>query len=288
MAAINPLRAHLEQDRVAMGLGVRLVRHADIIALAASCGFDWIFLDLEHGPMSIDTAAGLSVAAVGAGLAPLARVAPGDLSTAGRMLDGGAWGVLMSHVETPAEATAFVRALSFPPEGTRSVSYSLPQLGFESMQGGAAAHHFNGQMLRVAMIESARGVAHAAEIAAVPGVDALFVGANDLSMDLGVHGEYAHPAVATALDQVVDGCRVHGKWPGMGGIYAEAEIVRHVARGMRLVLGATDLALMTDALRVRAAMLTRALGESGSAGPEDPPPARQAIANARRKPHSSA
>jgi 2-keto-3-deoxy-L-rhamnonate aldolase RhmA len=226
--------------------------------LAASAQYQWLFLDIEHGPMSVETAAELSVMALASGVTPLARLSSGDHSLAARLLDAGAWGVLMSHVETAEEAATMVRRLRFPPEGERSVSYSLPQLRFAPMGGGAAARHFNEQMLLVAMIESSAAAGRASEIAAVPGIDALFVGANDLTTDLGVPGEFGHAGVAEACRCVVDACAAHGKWPGVGGIYEEALLTPHLEAGMRLVLGGTDMALTSSALHRRMEMLRRA------------------------------
>jgi len=257
MLPVNPLRVRLARGEVAIGLGVRLARVAEVATLASSCQFDWLFLDLEHSPMSAETAAAISVAALGAGLAPLVRVPPGDFGVAARLLDAGAWGIFVPHIDTAEQAAAAVHALSFPPLGARSVSYSLPQLAFAPMHGGEAARHFNRQAMLVPMIESAQGVANAVAIAAVPGVDALFVGANDLSADLGVPGEVGHERVNAMCHQVVQACLAQGKWPGLGGVYAEGPLRGHVAQGMRLVLGATDMALMLDAARDRSAMLQR-------------------------------
>jgi 2-keto-3-deoxy-L-rhamnonate aldolase RhmA len=254
----NPLRAKLEGGQAALGFGVRLARTAEFVSLIASRAYDWLFIDLEHSPMSLETAAELCVTALAAGLAPMARVADGDVAAAARVLDAGAWGVLMSHVEDADEAAAMVRELRFPPAGTRSVSYSLPQLRFAAMRGGETAGHFNQQVLLVAMIESARAVENAAAIAAVPGIDALFMGANDLSADLGVPGDFAHSAVAAAGARIVEACRRHGKWPGIGGIYDEALLRQHAAGGMRLILGGTDMALMLEATAQRFEMLRRA------------------------------
>ena len=255
---LNPLRSALEQGETVFGLGVRLARTPELVALAGAAGYRWLFVDIEHSPMSIETAAGLSVTALAGGVTPLARLSTGDYSLAARLLDSGAWGVLVSHVETAEDAATMVRRLHFPPAGERSVSYSLPQLGFAPMGGGAAARHFNEQVLLVAMIESSAAVARAYEIAAVPGVDALFVGANDLTTDLRVPGEFDHAGVAEACRHVIDACAAHGKWPGVGGLYQEPLLRPHLEAGMRLVLGGTDMALTTDALRQRMEMLRRA------------------------------
>jgi 2-keto-3-deoxy-L-rhamnonate aldolase RhmA len=252
---INPLRARLQRGELAVGLGVRLARVSETAPLAARCGFDWLFLDLEHSPMSLETAAAISVAALGAGVAPLARVSARDYTCGARMLDAGAWGVLMSHVDTAADAAEMVAELRFPPAGRRSVSYAMVQLGFPPLSGKDAAAQFERDAIMVAMIESVDGVANADAIAAVPGVDALFVGANDLSMDLGVAGDFGHDKIAEACDRVIEACRRHGKWPALGGVYAQPLLRRYVSAGMRMVLGGTDMALLTESAGQRATMI---------------------------------
>ena len=108
---LNPLRSALEQGETVFGLGVRLARTPELVALAGAAGYRWLFVDIEHSPMSIETAAGLSVTALAGGVTPLARLSAGDYSLAARLLDSGAWGVLVSHVETAEdEATYPLRA----------------------------------------------------------------------------------------------------------------------------------------------------------------------------------
>ena len=197
----NPARAGLANGDTLLGFGVRLTRTIEVVTLAAACGYDWLFIDLEHGPTSVETAADLCTAALAAGIAPLARMSEADYSTAARMLDAGAWGILMPHIQRAADASEMVKRLKFPPLGRRSVSYSMPQLGFKALNQAEAVQRFNDEMLLVAMIESAEAVTHADEIAAVSGIDALFVGTNDLAMDLGIPGEVGHPKI-TAVHNV--------------------------------------------------------------------------------------
>lgn len=252
---INPARARLERGDTALGVGLRLARTVEFAPLMANCGYDWLFIDLEHSAMSLDTAADISVVALGAGIAPLARVPAADYSMAARILDCGAWGVLMSHVETAEQARETVARLKFPPVGHRSVSYSMPQLGFQPMRQADATRLLNEQMLLVAMIESPAGIANARDIAAVPGIDALFIGTNDLAMDMGVPEAFGDPRIVAAYDAVIAACRVHGKWPAMGGVYGEELLRRYIGMGMRMVLGGTDMGLLTESARQRAEMI---------------------------------
>ena len=262
----NPARAGLANGDTVLGFGVRLTRTIEVVNLVAACGYDWLFIDLEHAPTSVETAADLCTAALAAGIAPLARMSEADYSTAARMLDAGAWGILMPHIERAADAREMVKRLKFPPHGHRSVSYSMPQLGFKAMNQAEAVQRFNDEMLLVAMIESAEAVTHADEIAAVSGIDALFVGTNDLAMDLGIPGDVGHPKITAAYENVIAACQRHHKWPGMGGVYGEEALRRYIGMGMKLVLGGTDMALLLDSATQRAELI-RKLVSSGQNNP---------------------
>jgi 4-hydroxy-2-oxoheptanedioate aldolase len=259
MPVLNPLRQRLDNGEVAFGLGLRLTRTMETVALAAGTGYHWLFIDMEHSAITTDTAGDLCMAALGAGIAPLVRVSASDYTTAARLLDNGAWGILLSHIDGPEQAAEAVHELKFPPEGHRSVSYGLAQLGFPQMPRTDAARRFNEQMVLLAMIESPRAVAQAEAIAAVPGIDGLFVGTNDLSMDLGVADDLGAPGIRDAYAQVVAACRAQGKWPAVGGVYDEELLQRAIDQGMRLILAGTDMALLLDGLRQRSAMLQRCL-----------------------------
>jgi 4-hydroxy-2-oxoheptanedioate aldolase len=104
----NPARAALERGEVSIGCGLRLARGAEIGRIMKSCGWDWLFIDLEHGSMTLDTCSQISVAALDAGIAPIVRVPNGQLDMATRALDGGGWGIVMPHVDTAEEAAELV------------------------------------------------------------------------------------------------------------------------------------------------------------------------------------
>src|SRR3712207_4368102 len=96
----NSARERLERGELALGFGIRLARTVEIAKVARNAGYDWLFLDLEHGTMSLDTASQICIAALDVGLAPIARVPSGDYASATRLLDNGALGIVMPHVNT--------------------------------------------------------------------------------------------------------------------------------------------------------------------------------------------
>jgi 2-keto-3-deoxy-L-rhamnonate aldolase RhmA len=131
----------------------------------------------------------------------------------------------------------------------------LQQLGFASMPVGEAARVVNEETLVVVMIESPQGVANCEEIAAVPGIDALLIGTNDLCFEMGIPGQFNDARVGEAYKKVIAACRKHGKFPGMGGLYTAELLQRHIAMGVQLVLSGSDFSLLMQAGRERATLV---------------------------------
>src|SRR5580693_10118859 len=127
----NAAKDRLTAGELALGIIIRQARTVDIAPAMKACGFDWLFLDLEHNSMDLDMAVQISVAALGAGIAPVARVPARQLWLATRILDGGGLGIVVPHVDTPEEAREIAQALRYPPLGHRSVAGGLPHLNYE-------------------------------------------------------------------------------------------------------------------------------------------------------------
>jgi 2-keto-3-deoxy-L-rhamnonate aldolase RhmA len=261
--AINAAKARLKKNQLALGIGVRLVRNVDIIKVMKAAGFDWLFLDLEHGGMSIQTACEISVAAQDSGIAPIVRVPYGELAMATRVLDGGALGIVIPHVDTAEEAREIADRLRYPPRGHRSVGGGQAQFDYAPMKLGEMTRRSDDNTLITVMIETPKAVRNAEAIAAVPGIDSLLVGSSDLSMEMGIPGENGHPKIQEAVDKVVSACKKHGKWAGMGGAYSEELLQLYIGKGVKLLLAGNDLPMLTNAARthqarVRALQKTRA------------------------------
>jgi 4-hydroxy-2-oxoheptanedioate aldolase len=251
--AINAAKARLKKNQLAVGIGIRLVRNVDIIKVMKAAGFDWLFLDLEHGSMSIETACEISVAAQDSGIAPIVRVPYGELAMATRVLDGGALGIVIPHVDTAEEAKEIADRLRYPPNGHRSVGGGQAQFDYAPMPLGEMTRRSDANTLITVMIETPKAVKNAEAIAAVPGIDCLLVGASDLSMELGIPGQTGHEKVQAAVDKVIAACRKHGKWPGMGGAYSEELLALYIGKGMKLLLAGNDLPMLTNAARTHQA-----------------------------------
>jgi 2-keto-3-deoxy-L-rhamnonate aldolase RhmA len=255
MTIRNPARERLERGELSLGMGLRQSRGIEIAKQMKSCGYDWLFLDLEHSAMSLDTAAQISIAALDAGIAPLVRVPAKQFTMATRALDCGALGVVMPHVDTAEEAREVVDQLKYPPMGHRSVGGAMPHVDYKPMKTSELTVALNAATLLTVMIETPQAVANAEAIAAVPGVDALLIGTNDLSAEMGITGDLGNARIAAAYETVIAACRKQGKFPGMGGVYNEDLMRRYVGLGMRMILSGNDLSMLMQGATQRAGFL---------------------------------
>ena len=256
MSAVpNHALAQLRAGKLAIGLGVQQARTVAIAQIAKTSGFDWMFIDCEHSSMDLDTAAQISTAALTVGVTPVVRVSGLEHWHASRILDNGAQGIVVPHVESRQEAQRVANACRFPPVGKRSMGGGLAQVGYKSMPIGDVARVVNEETLVVVMIESPEGVANADAIAATKGVDALLIGTNDLCFEMGIPGQFNDPKVKDAYTKVIAACRKHGKFPGMGGMYTPELLERHINMGVQLILSGSDFSLLMQAGTARAGLV---------------------------------
>ncbi len=242
MTGLSPLGGNPLLDRLRAGeptfmMGIRTGRTADVVRVAKASGHHAVLVDLEHAAMSLDVAAQLCAAAGDLGLVPLARVPERDYGIIGRLLDGGAQGIVAPRVETAAEAEQISLACRFPPRGQRSQIAMVPQLGMRPTAAPQSNPALNAQTVVQILVETPTGVANADAIAALDGVDMLAIGANDLTAELGVGGQPDHPLVREAVSTVAEACRRHGKLLMIGGV-ADLEVL-----GSLSALGACPLLL---------------------------------------------
>ena len=248
----NVAREKLEQGQLSLGVGVRMTRGVEIAKAMAVAAFDWLFLDMEH-----EACAQISTAALDAGIAPIARVPNGEYAIATRALDNGALGIVMPHVDTAAEAKEVVNRLKYPPVGHRSMGGIGPHYGLRSASSGEAASALNAANLTIVMLETPTAIANAEQIAAVPGVDVLLIGTNDLCAEMGIHGDFGNERVGEAYRTMIAAARKHGKFPGMAGVYNETIMPRYIDMGARFILGGQDAQFMAAGAAQRTGFLRK-------------------------------
>jgi 4-hydroxy-2-oxoheptanedioate aldolase len=253
MTVTNLARERLERGELSLGVGIRVVRSVEVAKAMKSAGFDWLFIDLEHGALSIETASQMCLAALDTGISPLVRIPNGEYSLATRLLDNGAVGVVVPHVETAKEARDIADRLRYPPLGHRGVFSMMPQFDYRPTANLTAS--LNSANLIAVMLESANAIDNAEAIAAVPGIDILLIGTNDLSIDMEVPGELGHAKIVDAYARMIAACQKYAKWPGMGGVYDDELMRRYIGMGARFILSGSDLGFLMDGGSARTTFL---------------------------------
>ncbi|HWJ87107.1 MAG TPA: aldolase/citrate lyase family protein [Pelagibacterium sp.] len=251
----NPAIDRMRNNEAALGMIVRLSRTAEIAKVAAASGHDFLFIDAQHGPFSLETISDIAQAAVAEGIAGLVRVRGSADPDIGRILDAGASGIVVPDVETAEQAREAVMAARFAPLGRRSVSGSYASLGFRPVPVGEASVMLNTATLVVCMIETARGMDAIETIAAVEGVDVLHLGANDLLSDMGMPGQFDAPEFTALKNRFFEVCGAHGRWAGFGGDRDLGRQKDAIARGARFVTTNTDLGYLLQAASAKTASL---------------------------------
>lgn len=251
----NHAKQKLITGELSLGMGIRQARTVDIGRIARSCDFDWLFIDMEHNSMSLDTAAQLCIAAQDAGVTPLIRVPAHEHFHATRLLDTGAMGIVVPHIDNPVDADRVVKNCLFPPAGHRSLPGGLPQTNFKSLPVTELVREINETVLLVVMIETPAAVANVEGIAAIPGIDVLLMGGNDLSAELGIPGQFTHPKMHDAFTRIASACRQHNKFSGVGGMYDHAVMTHYINAGAQFILSGSDLSFLMAGAKIRSSFL---------------------------------
>jgi 2-keto-3-deoxy-L-rhamnonate aldolase RhmA len=244
----TPLKSRLAAGETLFGTMAFEFDSPGLARIVAGAGSEFIILDMEHSGWGIATIKRQIAYARGAGLTPIVNP-PGDAHhQICRPLDLGAEGVMVPVVETAAQAEAIVRATRYPPAGTRGAAFGVAHDDYAIGDVAATMAAANARTLVIVKIETAKGVASADAIMAVPGVDVGFVGHTDLSVSLGIPGRFADPDFVAARGAVAAACRKHGK--AAGCLVATPESGREwIAAGFRLVTYLGDIWLLGNALR---------------------------------------
>jgi len=217
-----------------------------VVDALKDAGFDWFVIDTEHAQVNPETVAALVAVIAGSGRIPLVRVGSVDQYRIKQALDAGAHGVLAPLVNTPDDARAVVRFAKYPPDGVRgAAAAAASRYGRELSTYLRTA---NAATLVGVQIETREALDHLEEIAAVEGVDLLFVGPQDLTLSLGLGDDRTNPRVREAMRRVVAVCRSHGLVPGTLAVSA-AEKRAAVEMGFQFIALASDVRFLLEGAR---------------------------------------
>ena len=244
----NPLKFALRQGQTRVGSWLSLASPFATRVLSRA-GFSWLTVDIEHSPVSWETAALMFAQVADAGSVPLARVPSNSHENIKRALDNGAMGIVVPMVNSAEEAEAAVAATRYHPAGDRSVGGGLHCINFRVSPAEYYAEASD-QIFVAVQTEHAIAVEKAEEICAVDGVDAIFVGPNDLlqSMEKTPQMESNDPEFVDAMNHLRETATKHGVAPGLHCLTPE-QVIRRREEGWRFIAMASDLALMMGAAK---------------------------------------
>lgn len=254
----NRLGRILQDGGYAAGTMVFECNTPGMARLLDAAGVDFVIVDMEHSGFDLADVRAFMSWSRAAAYTPLVRVPSADYHFLARVHDVGAQGVMVPMVGTATQAAAIVRACKYPPEGARGAAFGIAHDDFRSADVAATMAAANRDNLIIAQIETAEGVAHAADIAAVPGIDVLWIGHFDLSLSLGIPGQFAHPRFVEAVERVADAATAHRR--PLGIMVSDQDAGRFwIERGFRIISYSGDIWLLQRAL-VQGVAWIRTLG----------------------------
>ncbi len=240
----NPVKKLLREGQLVVGATIT-VPSVETAAQLANSGFDFLWIEMEHSPISLETARNMILATRGLKAVPLIRVPVNEIWTAKRALDAGALGVIFPFTSTPELARQAVAACKYSPVGRRGFGPGLASFRWPAPEEGYPSFA-NRNVLVIILVEDREGVENVEEIAATPGIDAIYIGVNDLSYSLGRGGQFDDPLVRDAIAKIVAAAKKNGVPVGRPGGSPEA-IRRFMEEGFTLFQSPSEVGLLTAA-----------------------------------------
>ncbi|MFN3321857.1 MAG: HpcH/HpaI aldolase family protein [Bryobacteraceae bacterium] len=251
----NPVRKQLKEGKPVIGATIT-IPSPEVAAQAANMGFDFLWIEMEHSPITLETARNMILATRGLKAMPFIRVPVNELWTAKRALDAGAIGVIFPFTSTPELARQAADSAKYPPVGRRGAG---PGLASFRWAGPESYYDFSDRnAMVIVIIEEARAIENIDAIASTPGIDVLFIGTNDLAFSYGKRGNWEDPQVKEAIRKVVAAGKKYGIPVGRPAATPEL-IKRYMEEGFLFFQGPADLVM----LRSGAQPLLKSLDKSG-------------------------
>jgi 2-dehydro-3-deoxyglucarate aldolase/4-hydroxy-2-oxoheptanedioate aldolase len=244
----NVVKRKVLEGQVSLGTMMFEFNTTGIARLAAVAGAEFAVFDMEHTGWSVESIRTLLATTPKPELMPIVRIPAVDYHFVARVLDMGAMGIMVPMVESADQARSLVSSGKYPPLGRRGAAFTIAHDDYRNDPIPEVVRSANDETLFIAQIETARGLENVEQIAAVPGIDVLWIGLYDLANSLGLAGQLNHPDILAAIDRVLAACRANRKAPGVltTGV---ADAKTQIARGFKLVAYGGDSWIYQTALR---------------------------------------
>ena len=240
------LKKRLKSGELLIGTMISEVRNPNIAYMLAQNGYDFLVIDNEHGSYSPETVSDLVAASRGAGIAPVVRIPEIRRETILKPLDAGAAGLLVPQVNTVKQAEEIMFHAKYPPAGNRGAALRRPHALYHKVPPVEYMREANEETLIAVQAETPESIQNLEAIAAVPGVDVVFVGPFDLSISLGFPGEINHPREMQAIERVVEVCRQSRIASGIH-LFDIPTLKLWIEKGMRFLSYGSDVSFLADA-----------------------------------------
>ncbi len=243
----NQVKRTIADGGVSLGTFVLEFNTPGVARLAAEAGAEFVVFDMEHTGWSVETIRNLAATTPSPRIVPIVRVPATEVHFIARVLDVGAMGVMVPMVGSEEQARLIVQSAKYPPRGRRGAAFGVAHDDYAAGDIQETMQSADAEGLLIAQIETVGGVERVEKIAAVEGIDVLWIGHFDLTNSLGIPGQFDHPDFLQATDRVLAACRDHGKTAGMlAGNVDEARAL--LDRGFRMLAYGGDLWLYQQAL----------------------------------------
>jgi 2-keto-3-deoxy-L-rhamnonate aldolase RhmA len=243
----NSIKDALAKGQAVTGTMIVQVRDPAIIQLYAEFGLEYLFIDMEHGSYTLETAADLIQVARLCGITPLVRIGETQYHLYSRILDAGAMGIMTPRVETVDQVRQIIQFTKYPPQGIRGFSRLAAHANFQEINVADFVQNANQNLLNIIQIESRLAVENLESMLAVVGVDGVIIGMDDLSLSLSVPGETRHPLAEEMLEYIVQTCQNKGMPWGLH-IPDVARLQTWIQRGMQFVTYSSDVWMLQKVL----------------------------------------
>jgi len=244
----NKTKAKLKRGEIAVGHFILEFDTPGIGQIIANAGGEFVIFDMEHSSLTQDSIRRSVLSAKAAGITPLVRVPYTEYFLMSRPLDAGAEGLMIPRVETRDQTLKIIESMKYPPMGNRGAAFGIAHDDYRGVDIAATAQQENEETLVIVQTETAKAVENVDEILSVDGVDVAWIGQCDMTISLGIPGQYDHPTFLRAFDKVLNACEKHGVALG----YLPLDVpnaLEMIDKGVRCIAYSADVFLFSSVLK---------------------------------------
>jgi 2-keto-3-deoxy-L-rhamnonate aldolase RhmA len=266
----NKTKAKLKRGEIAIGHFILEFATPGVGQMIANAGYDYVLFDMEHSSFTQESIRQAILSAKVAGITPIVRVQDTEYFLMSRPLDAGAEGLMVPRVETRDQVLKIIDSAKYPPVGVRGSAFGIAHDDYKGGDIGAGTKNANEETLIIVQTETAKSVDNVDQILSVEGVDVAWIGQADMTVSLGIPGQYDHPKFLKAFDKILNACDKYGVAPGYIPLNIEDAIMM-LDKGIRCLAYSADVFLYSFALKEG----MRQIKEHLDSGKKETPPKQE-------------